>query len=203
MSQVVGEVDHVFLEKKELRKRMRSVLKLISSEDKLRQSLLTQEKILQRNEFLESRHVAVYLAMINEEIDTDKIVKCIFEMGKICYVPIIENTDIRFVRLESQEDYETLPRNKWNIREPSPDQKREDAMDHGLDLIITPGLAFDLNKGRLGRGKGYYDRAIKKAKDKFNSLAIGICFNEQIIENVPRFPEKDQLLDDIIFSNQI
>lgn len=61
----------------------------------------------------------------------------------------------------------------------------------GLDLIIVPGVAFDKNNGRLGHGKGYYDRFFDKVKE-FSSLndkkipkLIAIAFNEQIIDEVP------------------
>ncbi len=46
-----------------------------------------------------------------------------------------------------------------------------------LDLILLPGLAFDANLTRLGRGRGHYDKFLSKHK---NAHKIGICFKEQL-----------------------
>ncbi|MCR9204243.1 MAG: 5-formyltetrahydrofolate cyclo-ligase [Halobacteriovoraceae bacterium] len=50
------------------------------------------------------------------------------------------------------------------------------------DLLLIPGLAFDKSGGRLGRGKGFYDRFLAE----FKGLKVGICFEEQLINTVPR-----------------
>jgi 5-formyltetrahydrofolate cyclo-ligase len=50
-----------------------------------------------------------------------------------------------------------------------------------FDLILIPGMAFDLRGGRLGRGRGYYDRFLAGAR----GLRLGVCFEDQIVEAVP------------------
>lgn len=51
-----------------------------------------------------------------------------------------------------------------------------------LDLVLVPGLGFDLSGGRLGRGRGYYDRLLARAP----GIACGVAFEEQLCETVPR-----------------
>ena len=49
------------------------------------------------------------------------------------------------------------------------------------NLLLVPGLAFDKELNRLGRGRGYYDRYLKS----FEGIKVGICFEKQIIETIP------------------
>ena len=48
------------------------------------------------------------------------------------------------------------------------------------DVVLVPGLAFTKNGHRLGRGKGCYDRFLSN----YQGVAIGLCFEEQIVKNV-------------------
>mmetsp|Transcript_14552 Transcript_14552/g.42634 ORF Transcript_14552/g.42634 Transcript_14552/m.42634 type:complete len:154 (-) Transcript_14552:28-489(-) len=70
--------------------------------------------------------------------------------------PVLAQSHARARRLF----YHDWPRNKWGIPEPPPEIDHEVAQPGDIDLIVVPGLAFDGCGGRLGQGKGYYDRFI-------------------------------------------
>jgi 5-formyltetrahydrofolate cyclo-ligase len=53
-----------------------------------------------------------------------------------------------------------------------------------LDLILVPGLAFDLHGRRLGRGKGFYDQLLAGLR----GVTCGVAFDEQLVRNVPVAP---------------
>ena len=62
-----------------------------------------------------------------------------------------------------------------------------------LDLIIVPAVAFDRRGNRLGRGKGFYDRLLQKAK----CPKIGIAYHFQLLDEIPAEPH-DIPMDKII-----
>ncbi|BBM45915.1 5-formyltetrahydrofolate cyclo-ligase [Leptotrichia trevisanii] len=72
-----------------------------------------------------------------------------------------------------------------------------------LDIVIVPAIAFDFGKNRIGFGGGYYDTFLKKVREKNKKvLFIGVCYNFQIIKNVP-IEEHDIVLDLVVNENQI
>jgi 5,10-methenyltetrahydrofolate synthetase len=64
-------------------------------------------------------------------------------------------------------------------------QPADGAVAPSPDLVIVPGLAFDCRGGRLGRGRGFYDRWLKANP---TVKALGVCFKCQIVESVPTEP---------------
>ena len=66
-----------------------------------------------------------------------------------------------------------------------------------LDLVIVPGIAFDRHGRRLGRGKGYYDRFLRKIAKR--TLTIGLAFDFQILPSIPA-TATDINVDHLIFA---
>jgi len=50
-----------------------------------------------------------------------------------------------------------------------------------VDIVVVPAVAFDLQGHRLGYGKGYYDRFLKKTK----AVKVGVAYDFQIVEKLP------------------
>ncbi len=75
-----------------------------------------------------------------------------------------------------------LQSGEFGIREPGA-SCREIRLNR-LDLVLVPGVAFDARGGRLGRGKGFYDRLLSAV----NGTKCGVAFDEQIVEAVPVVP---------------
>jgi 5-formyltetrahydrofolate cyclo-ligase len=67
----------------------------------------------------------------------------------------------------------------------------------GLDLILVPGVAFDLHGRRLGRGKGYYDHLLGTLR----GTTCGVAFDEQLVDEVPVAPH-DVRLDCVLTPSQ-
>jgi len=68
-------------------------------------------------------------------------------------------------------------------------QPKADLREFEIDriaVILVPGLAFDAKGGRLGRGAGFYDRTLAKVPEHVK--LVGICFDVQIVDEVPQDP---------------
>jgi 5-formyltetrahydrofolate cyclo-ligase len=50
-----------------------------------------------------------------------------------------------------------------------------------IDAFFCPGLAFDSHGGRLGRGRGFYDRMLAQARP--DALKVGVCFPRQLVSD--------------------
>jgi 5-formyltetrahydrofolate cyclo-ligase len=74
-----------------------------------------------------------------------------------------------------------LVRGNWGVWEPAADASTAPAR---ADMILVPGLAFDAEGGRLGRGGGFYDRLL----EGFAGVRVGVCFQERLLNEIPREP---------------
>ncbi|MBP5649552.1 MAG: 5-formyltetrahydrofolate cyclo-ligase [Bacteroidales bacterium] len=89
-------------------------------------------------------------------------------------LPTVVGDDIIPVELTPDTDFAV---GDFNILEP-----QNVAYTGGYDLIIVPGVAFDRQGNRMGRGRGYYDRFLCQHRDV---KKIGICFDFQLVDSVP------------------
>jgi 5-formyltetrahydrofolate cyclo-ligase len=176
--------------KSEMRREIIRRLKLMSSHEKVRQSNDIQNQILSHSIFQQSQRVAIYLPMAIE-VDTTLILQTLLDphSGKQCFVPLInpDTEEMQMMPIFNQDDLLKFQPNKWNIFEPPKDGREDACTTGGLDLVLCPGLAFDLHFRRLGRGKGYYDRFFH-TMEKLQlptPVKMGIAFSEQIVEEVP------------------
>ncbi len=71
---------------------------------------------------------------------------------------------------------------KFGVREPGP-TCGEISLDQ-FDLVLVPGMAFDLSGNRLGRGRGFYDRLLAKV----SGIKCGVAFDFQLLERIPTEP---------------
>ena len=77
----------------------------------------------------------------------------------------------------------------WGIAEPKADKPEVEP-----DVLLVPLLAFDREGWRLGYGGGFYDRTIAKIRAKKPAIAVGLAYDQQEVEAVPRL-DYDQRLD--------
>jgi 5-formyltetrahydrofolate cyclo-ligase len=70
-----------------------------------------------------------------------------------------------------------------------------------IDLILVPGIGFDKERNRLGRGAGFYDRFLKN--NSLSAKKVGVAFDFQLINDLPCDPVFDVKLDMVVSENGI
>lgn len=65
------------------------------------------------------------------------------------------------------------------------------------DIVLVPGLAFDRDGHRLGYGAGHYDRTLAALRTEGPVIAVGICYDAQVVDGLPR-EDHDREMDWII-----
>ncbi|EME32186.1 5-formyltetrahydrofolate cyclo-ligase [Galdieria sulphuraria] len=189
--------------KRELRRRTREKLKQLKEEVVLVESKKITERLATWTPFQQASSVACYVSF-TKEVDTREIIRLILESNKRCFLPRIqEDHTLWFYQAHSLEQIFSWEPNRWGIREPPVTQPVLCLERDCLDLVIVPGLAFDVMGHRLGRGKGYYDRFISQCKQVAQQrgiqppLFVGVALSASMVENVP-VDEEDQPMDIVL-----
>ena len=108
--------------------------------------------------FHHAESIAFYIAA-DGELSVEFLLEAALAAGKHCFLPVarIDDCSMRFLRYKG--DASSLTANAWGILEPDPSCDAIAATD--LDLVLVPLVACDKQGNRLGRGKGFYDRAFE------------------------------------------
>lgn len=156
-----------------------------------RESNTIINKVLNHESYKNSDVIYTYVSF-NQEVKTHDFIKTAFRDGKLIAVPKVCKDVIKFFYIH---DLEVLLESKLGILEPEKEVEAIPGNDSNI-LVIVPGLAFDINKNRLGYGKGYYDRFFAKYSH-IPMRKIALTFDFQILDQIP-CSKDDIIMDEII-----
>ena len=170
-----------FVNKKLLRREIKNRLAQIPAEEFSAAGSLAAAFVRASPLWKQNDSVLLFLSA-KDEIDTHPLLKTALEDGKAVFVPRVKNKKMFFCRIS--ELCGPWGIGTYGIKEPLSDIVLETADFPAL--IFTPGLAFDRQGNRLGRGGGYYDRFLSSLDEsKLEYAAAGFCLDFQIQASVP------------------
>jgi 5-formyltetrahydrofolate cyclo-ligase len=187
--------------KDSIRKAILEARSKISDQEIVLKSSKIADKLYQLEKFKSSKLIMCYVDFRKEVITSGIMSKCLAD-GKRVTVPLVtccigENRQMCASEVKNLEC--DLEMGFYGIHEPKKEKVRIiNPMD--IDLCIIPGVAFDINKNRIGYGAGYYDRFLKGVRKE--CFKVGIAFEEQILQDIPA-SENDIALDLIITDKRI
>jgi 5-formyltetrahydrofolate cyclo-ligase len=162
-------------EKTRIRLEMREVRDDLDEETRAIKNAAIADKIMSLDEFKAADAIMSYIAF-GSEVDPEPAMRVAAGEGKRVMIPdffgILELTGLYAGRAEPRE----------------------------LDLVLIPGIAFDIHGYRLGYGGGWYDRFSTKLHEGVKM--VGLCFEEQVMPEIPNEPH-DLLLDIILTDGRV
>lgn len=201
--------------KKELRKMISMRKKQVPVEERRRRSVQVMDRLLALPRFRNARNILFYWAMQDEVSTQDTVLRCALE-GKNIFLPVVDGDNLRIRRFNGRAAL--VPGESYSI--PEPVEGSEEVGISEIDLVVVPGVAFDADGGRMGRGKGFYDRLLAGTETGENAgkcsqgdmpglfagnasseggrpYKVGVCFDFQMVDAVPR-EAHDMLMDAVV-----
>ena len=163
-------------EKKLLRNKILLIRDSLEEEVKNNMDYEIYKKLIVSELYLNANNIFIYMSF-GKEIETKNIINKALKDKKKVYIPKIykEDKSMRAIRLKSLAE---LKENSMGILEPIDDS--DYINKEKIDLIIVPGVVFDLSGNRIGYGGGYYDRYLEDIKAIRNKLVL--AYDLQVID---------------------
>lgn len=128
---------------------------------------------------LRSAHSILFYAPMPDELDVWPLLEKLLKTQTICALPAFD-ADTQSYSARRVKNLETdIFTGKFGVSEPSPEC--EVVPLNRFDLVLVPGMSFDLSGNRLGRGKGFYDRILLEA----SGVKCGVAYDFQLQETIP------------------
>lgn len=178
------------VDKAEIRKRMRELKRAVTPEEKLRRSETVMRGVEQLPEFQRASVVLLYWSMA-DEVQTHAFVERWYK-EKTLLLPCVDGDDLRLRQYTGPECM--VAGEQFGIGEPTGEEYTDLA---SVEAIVVPGVAFDRQNNRMGRGRGFYDRLLKSTP---NAVKIGVAYDFQLLDSIPVEPH-DVKMNRVITEN--
>jgi 5-formyltetrahydrofolate cyclo-ligase len=137
-----------------------------------------------------AKRIALYAAL-GDELPTRPLFEALRSRGAVCLFPRFAGDAMEWARVDT---WDALVRGRFGVLEPA--AAGSEVLERG-DVALLPGLAFDRQGWRLGRGGGHYDRAFAAA-DASRPWLVGVGYSFQWVEEVPHDDSRDRRVDAIV-----
>lgn len=165
--------------KKELRQRLRERMAAIPRDIMRERSARACTNLTTTPEYQRAEILMVFMSLPTE-VDTASLVLHAWRDRKRVLAPKVSWEQRHMLPIEIQSLSDDLSESPLGIREPVRGNPLPLSV---IDLVVVPGLGFDLHGNRIGRGRGFYDRFL--AHEQWRGVSCGLALEEQVVEQVP------------------
>lgn len=176
------------ISKETLRRFFRERRISLTGDDRVSAVAALEHRLSALTAFREAAGIAAYWALA-DEIDLGDFILHSITSGKRLFLPRANKDEQRLEFSPFSGDPGELRPGPFGLLEPD----GVEVSSAEIDIVVVPGLAFDLHRHRLGYGAGYYDRFLKN----FQGISVGVAFDAQTIDILP-IAEHDVALDMVV-----
>lgn len=190
------------MDKQELRQTIRNRKRQFTQAE-LGELSLSAISQLNQHPKVEAAHTLLLYYSLPDEVNTHEWIDELVRQGKKVILPVVVDNEKMILR--EYTGRQDLAEGSFHILEPIGKVFPENRY-HEIEVAIIPGMSFDNEGHRLGRGKGYYDRFLSKMgkESTIPNLAshsslykIGICFGFQKEKRIPS-ENHDIVMDEVV-----
>lgn len=182
--------------KKELRQKLRQLTSTFSPTELHMRSVQACTLLTETPEYRQAEIIMVFLSLPTET-DTTPLVLHAWRHSKRVLAPQVSWEQRRMLPIEIRSLSDNLSESPLGLREPA---KGVPIPVSNIDMVVVPGLGFDQNGNRVGRGRGFYDRFLSHLD--WHGTACGLAMEEQVVDHVPTSPH-DQPVDLLVTDKQV
>lgn len=169
---------------------MRELKRALPMEEKLRRSEAVMQRVEQSDAFRKATVVLLYWSM-SDEVQTHTFVDRWYR-EKTVLLPCVQGDDLVLRQYTGPECL--TAGEQFGIGEPMGEEWTD---LEAVDLIVVPGVAFDCEGNRMGRGRGFYDRLLKLTPW---ALKVGVAYDFQMLDHIPTEPHDVKM--DVVVSEK-
>lgn len=182
----------------QIREDIAKIISAVTASDIAKKVTAIEDRLFEFANFLESKIVLLYVSGDNE-VQTKNIIKRAHSYNKIVVLPAFDPKTFEMELMKVDKFAQELKPGPRGVPEPVAGRCKIVPIDR-IDITIIPGIAFDEKGGRIGTGRGYYDRLIPKLA--ITTRKVALTLEEQIIPQVP-MESHDKHVDIIITDKRI
>ena len=164
--------------KRSLRREALALRRAMSRYEREKESIAVFNQLKEMDFYKSAKCVFCYVS-VEDEVHTSKILRRVLADGKKLCVPYIHDPDEGLMSAAWLKSIADLAPGTFGINTVRERDYQEVPHDE-IDLVIVPGIAFDRKGHRVGMGRGFYDRFLKKAQ---NADKVAIAFDCQIFND--------------------
>ena len=156
-----------------IRKRLLRLRRTIDEEERLKLSEKIKKKLFDLPEYRGAEVIMFYMAH-DKEVETREMIAESLGSKKVL-LPKVDIKEGKIIPVEIK-NLDDVEKGAFGIYEP----RGKEEYSGKIDMVIVPGIAFDLRGYRIGYGKGFYDRFLKDV----SSLKVGLAFDFQVVGRI-------------------